>query len=145
MVGFTTEIVHSDRRADIEHGSIHKPVHSNVAYGYEDARDLADTFQGKGSGWSYGRQINPTVDALETKISKMENGLATVAFSTGMAAIGTMLFALLRDGDHFISSQFLFGNTNSLFNSFAVQGVDVSFVDATSVELVERAITKKNR
>ena len=145
MVGFTTEIVHSDRRADIEHGSIHKPVHSNVAYGYEDATDLADTFQGKGSGWSYGRQINPTVDALETKISKMENGLATVAFSTGMAAIGTMLFALLRDGDHFISSQFLFGNTNSLFNSFAVQGVDVSFVDATSVELVERAITKKTR
>ena len=56
-----------------------------------------------------------------------------------------MLFALLRDGDHFISSQFLFGNTNSLFNSFAVQGVDVSFVDATSVELVERAITKKTR
>ena len=111
MVGFTTEIVHSDRRTEIEHGSIHKPVHSNVAYGYEDARDLADTFQGKGSGWSYGRQINPTVDALETKISKMENGLATVAFSTGMAAIGTMLFALLRDGDHFISSQFLFGNT----------------------------------
>ena len=145
MVGFTTEIVHSDRRADIEHGSIHKPVHSNVAYGYEDARDLADTFQGKGSGWSYGRQINPTVDALETKISKMENGLATVAFSTGMVAIGTMLFALLRDGDHFISSQFLFGNTNSLFNSFGVQGVDVSFVDATSVELVERAITKKTR
>ena len=145
MVGFTTEIVHSDRRAEIEHGSIHKPVHSNVAYGYEDARDLADTFQGKGSGWSYGRQINPTVDALETKISKMENGLATVAFSTGMAAIGTMLFALLRDGDHFISSQFLFGNTNSLFNSFGVQGVDVSFVDATSVELVERAITKKTR
>ena len=145
MVGFTTKIVHSDRRTDVEHGSIHKPIHANVAYGYEDARDLADTFQGKGSGWSYGRQINPTVDALETKISKMENGLATVAFSTGMAAIGTTLFALLRDGDHFISSQFLFGNTNSLFNSFGAQGVEVSFVDATSVDLVEKAITEKTR
>lgn len=145
MVGFTTELVHSDRRTNIEHGSIHKPIHANVAYGYDDARDLADTFQGKGSGWSYGRQVNPTVSALESKISKMEHGLATVAFSTGMSAIGTMLFALLRDGDHFISSRFLFGNTNSLFNSFSVQSVDVSFVDATSVEMVESAITEKTR
>ena len=36
--GFTTKIVHSDRQDTIEHGSLHKPVHANVAYGYEDAR-----------------------------------------------------------------------------------------------------------
>ena len=36
MAGFTTTIVHSDRRNPIEHGSLHKPVHSNVAYGYDD-------------------------------------------------------------------------------------------------------------
>ena len=145
MAGFTTTVVHSDRRSPIEHGSIHKPVHATVAYGYDDVQDLADTFQGKGSGWSYGRQVNPTVSALETKITGMENGTATIAFSTGMAAIGTLLFALLRDGDHFVSSSFLFGNTNSLFNSFGVQGIDVSFVDATSVGAVEAAITENTR
>ena len=145
VAGFTTQIVHSDRRSPIEHGSLHKPVHTTVAYGYEDAQDLADTFQGKGSGWSYGRQVNPTVSALEEKITTMENGVATVCFSTGMAAIGTMLFALLRAGDHFVSSSFLFGNTNSLFNSFDVQGIDVSFVDATSVAAVEAAITENTR
>jgi len=145
MRGFTTRIVHSDRQDVIEHGSLHKPVHSNVAYGYEDARDLAAAFQGTKPGYTYGRQVNPTVDALEQKVTRMENGLATVCFGTGMAAIGTTLFALLRAGDHLVSSSFLFGNTNSLFQSFAVQGIDVTFVDATRVEAVAEALTPATR
>ena len=145
MAGFTTTIVHSDRRNPIEHGSLHKPVHSNVAYGYDDARDLAAVFQGRQKGYSYARQINPTVEALEHKITQMESGLASVCFSTGMGAIGTMLFALLRAGDHFVSSAFLFGNTNSLFASFANHGVEVTFVDATSVEAVDAAIRPNTR
>ncbi len=145
MKGFTTRIVHSDRQDTIEHGSLHKPVHATVAYGYEDARDLAAVFQGTQPGYTYGRQVNPTVEALQTKISGMEDGLQTVCFGTGMAAIGTMLFALLRNGDHFVSSAFLFGNTNSLFNSFAAHGVDVSFVDATSVDAVADAINERTR
>ena len=145
MAGFTTTIVHSDRRSPIEHGSLHKPIHANVAYGYDDARDLAAVFQGTRKGYSYGRQVNPTVEALEEKITRMEHGLGTVAFSTGMSAIGTMLFALLRAGDHFVSSSFLFGNTNSLFNSFSAHGVDVTFVDATSVDAVASALTERTR
>ncbi|MEQ8859592.1 MAG: cystathionine gamma-synthase family protein [Pseudomonadales bacterium] len=144
MKGFTTRIVHSDRGEPIEHGSLHKPVHANVAYGYEDARDLAAVFQGR-PGYSYGRQINPTVEALEAKISGMEEGLRTVCFGTGMAAIGTMLFALLRRGDHFVSSAFLFGNTNSLFQTFESHGVDVSFVDATDVAAVTDAVNERTR
>ena len=46
MKGFTTRIVHSDRLQPIEHGSLQKPIHATVAYGYEDARDLAAAFQG---------------------------------------------------------------------------------------------------
>jgi O-acetylhomoserine (thiol)-lyase len=145
MAGFTTTIVHSDRRTTIEHGSLHKPVHSNVAYGYDDARDLAAVFQGRQKGYSYARQINPTVEALEHKITQMERGIASVCFSTGMSAIGTMLFALLRAGDHFVSSAFLFGNTNSLFASFANHGIEVTFVDATSVGEVEAAIRPNTR
>jgi O-acetylhomoserine (thiol)-lyase len=145
MAGFTTTIVHSDRRSPIEHGSLHKPVHANVAYGYEDARDLAAVFQGRQKGYSYGRQVNPTVEALEHKITQMESGLGSVCFATGMGAIGTMLFALLRAGDHFVSSSFLFGNTNSLFASFALHGVAVTFADATSVDAIEAAITTNTR
>lgn len=145
MPGFTTTIVHSDRRGGIEHGSLQKPVHASVAYGYEDVQDLADVFQGRSSAYSYGRQVNPTVTALETKINAMERGVATVCFGTGMAAIGTLLFALMRKGDHFVSSSFLFGNTNSLFQTFGLHGVDVTFVDATSAAAVAQAIRPDTR
>jgi O-acetylhomoserine (thiol)-lyase len=143
--GFTTSILHSDRRGGIEHGSLHKPVHHSVAFGYEDAHDLAAVFQGRSDGYSYGRQVNPTVNALEQKLTKMERGVASIAFATGMGAIGTALFALLRSGDHFISSSFLFGNTNSLFNTFATHGIDVTFVDATDVENVRTAIQENTK
>jgi len=140
FAGFTSSIVHSDRRSPIEHGSLHKPVHSTVAYGYEDVNDLAAVFQGKKAGYSYGRQVNPTVEALETKLNRMERGVASVCFGTGMAAIGTTIFSLLRRGDHLVSSSFLFGNTNSLLNSFAAHGIEVSFVDATDVSQIEAAL-----
>lgn len=145
MKGFTTKVVHNDRQDTIEHGSLHKPIHANVAYGYDDAKELAAVFQGVKNGYSYGRQVNPTITALESKISVMENGLASVCFGTGMAAIGTTMFALLRSGDHIVSSAFLFGNTNSLFNTFGQMGIEVSFVDATSVDAVAAAVTEKTR
>ena len=144
-MGFTSKIVHSDRRDPIEHGSIHKPIHTAVTYAYDDARDLAAVFQGKKSGYTYGRQVNPTVTALQDKITLMEEGIATAAFGTGMAAIGTALFALLRCGDHFISSSFLFGNTNSLFNTLVTQGIEVTFVDATSSDAVAAAIQSNTK
>jgi len=145
FAGFTTAVVHSDRLDPIEHGSLHKPVHATVAYGYEDANELAAVFQGKRSGYSYGRQVNPTVEALEAKLNRMERGIASVCFGTGMAAIGTTIFALLRRGDHLVSSSFLFGNTNSLFNSFVAHGIDVSFVDATDAAAVADAIRPETK
>src|SRR5206468_8815201 len=120
--GFSTAILHGDREAPIEHGALHKPLHLSVAYGYRDARDLAAVFQGKAQGYAYGRQGNPTTAALEAKLTKMEQGVATVAFSTGMAAIGAMMLALLREGDHIVASRFLFGNTVSQFNTLAAFG-----------------------
>ena len=143
--GFTTSILHSDLESPIEHFSVHKPQHIAVAYGYPDARDLAKVFKGEMPGYSYGRQGNPTTTALEAKVSKMEDGIATVCFSTGMAAIASTFMALLRAGDHVVSTSFLFGNTNSLFATFNTMGCEVSFVDATSVDNVARAIQPNTR
>lgn len=137
--GFTTQLLHSDRLAGVTHGSVHKPVHNSVAYGYETGEQLAAVFQGKEKGYSYGRQNNPTTTALENKITAMEQGRDTACFATGMAAITASLLTLLRQGDHIISSQFLFGNTNSLFNTLSHYGIEVSFVDATDVANVEAA------
>ncbi len=143
--GFTTTILHSDLEAPIEHNSVHKPMHAAVAFGYADSRELARVFKGEAAGYAYGRQGNPTTAALESKVSKMEDGIATVCFSTGMAAIASVFTALLRTGDHVVSSSFLFGNTNSLFGTFNTQGYDISFVDPTDVENVARAIKPNTR
>jgi O-acetylhomoserine (thiol)-lyase len=143
--GFTTTILHNDRHKPIEHGSLHKPIHTSVAFGYTDARQLASVFQGKEPGFRYGRQGNPTISALEDKVSKMEDGVATLCFGTGMAAIGALFQALLKAGDAIVSSSFLFGNTNSLWQTVAGQGVDVAFVDATDVAQVEAALTTNTR
>ncbi|MDT8427652.1 MAG: cystathionine gamma-synthase family protein [Pseudomonadales bacterium] len=136
---FNTSNLHSDRRDKPEHGVLHKAIHPSVAFEYADARDLAAVFQGRKSGYNYGRQQNPTVNALQARINTMEQGLTTIAFATGMAGLGSSLFALLRSGDHIISSAYLFGNTNSLLNSFRNFGVEVSFVDATDVNNIAAA------
>ncbi len=143
--GFTTTILHSDLEAPIEHYSVHKPMHMAVAFGYEDSRELAKVFKGEASGYAYGRQGNPTTTALESKVSKMEDGIATACFATGMAAISATFIALLRAGDHVVSSSFLFGNTNSLFGTFNTMGAEISFVDATDVDNVVRTLRPNTR
>jgi O-acetylhomoserine (thiol)-lyase len=75
----------------------------------------------------------------------MEEGVATVSFATGMAAIAATFSALVNAGDHVVSSRYLFGNTNSLFQTLAAHGVDVTFVDATDAAEVERALTPRTR
>lgn len=143
--GFTTTTLHSDRYDHPEHGAVHKAVHNSVAYHYDDARELADVFQGKSAGHVYARQGNPTTQALEQKITHMENAVGSVCFGSGMAAISSMLLALLKTGDHIVSSVFLFGNTNSLFSSFEEQGIAIDYVDATDVDNVAAAITATTR
>ncbi len=143
--GFTTTILHSDRESAIEHGALHKPLHTSVAYGYKDARDLAAVFQGRQTGYAYGRQGNPTSAALEVKINAMEQGVGTVCFATGMAAITAAMLALLKAGDHVVASHFLFGNTNSLFGTLSAHGMPITFVDATDAREVEKAITPATR
>ena len=143
--GFYTSNLHSDRRDNPEHGVLHKAIHPSVAYGYEDARHLAEVFQGKRAGYNYGRQLNPTVTALQNRITQMEDGIASIAFATGMAAIATTMLSLLRTGDHVVSSMFLFGNTNSFFNTLIRLGIQVTFVDATEARFVEKALQKNTR
>ncbi len=142
---FTTQILHADRSASIEHFAVHKPVHTTIAYGYPDADHLARVFKGEESGFVYSRQSNPTTAALETKITTMEDGLATACFSTGMAAIGSTFLALLKAGDHIVSSAYLFGNTNSLMGTIDTLGCQVSLVDATDVTQIEAALQEKTR
>lgn len=143
--GFTTTILHSDRLLNPEFGALHQPIHNAVTWSFEDVHGLVDVFQNKAKGYAYSRQGNPTVTALEHKVTQMEKGLATVAFSTGMAAITATVFALIKAGDHLIVSSYLFGNTRSILQTFMDMGVDISFVDATSLNNVKAAFKPQTK
>ena len=144
--GFTTSIVHGDRTTGSEYGGVHQPIHTSVQYGFERVEDLIGVFQGtKKGGFNYARQGTPTTAALERKITSLEEGLGTICFSTGMAAITATFLTLLRAGDHLVSSRYVFGNTNSLFGTLRMLGVEVTTVDAGDAENVKNAIQPNTR
>lgn len=143
--GITTTLLHADRQSQIEHGAVHKPMHTAVAYRYGDVNDLVAVFQGSQSGYSYSRQGTPTTAALENKITLLERGRGTVSFASGMAAQAALFSTLLRAGDHLVSSQFIFGNTNSLLGTLQDLGIEVTMVDATDVANVEAAVQPNTR
>lgn len=142
--GFTTQILHGDRWFGTEHGAVHKPIHTSSQYSYNDAADLVAVFQGK-PGYSYARQGTPTTAALEDKLTHMEAGRASLTFATGMAALAAVFTTLLKSGDHIVSSQFVFGNTNSLLGTLTRLGIEVSLVDATDVKAVKQAVRPETK
>jgi O-acetylhomoserine (thiol)-lyase len=143
--GFTTTTLHSDRLLKPEFGAIHQPVHNAVTWGYDDVQGLVNVFQNKTKGYAYSRQGNPTTTALEHKVSQMEQGIATVSFSTGMAAISSTILALMKASDHIIASSYLFGNTRSVMQTYIDLGLQISFVDTTDIEQVKNAYTENTK
>lgn len=142
--GLTTELVHAERRQNLENGAVHKAIYTSSQYTYEDANDLVAVFQGR-PGFSYARQGTPTTASLERIINQMEGGDGTCTFATGMAALTSIFYTLLQAGDHIISSQFIFGNTNSLLINLARLGVEVTHVDGRDVAQVKAAIRPNTR
>ena len=140
-----TQLLHSDRLAGIQHAPSHQPIYKSVQFAYDSAQGIADAFQGKSAGYTYARSNNPTLTALETQLTLLEQGIGTVSFATGMGAIATAMLALLKEGDHVIVSQYLFGNTTSLFDTFALHGVAISYVDVTEAVNVAASMRENTR
>ncbi|WP_348752057.1 aminotransferase class I/II-fold pyridoxal phosphate-dependent enzyme, partial [uncultured Aquincola sp.] len=144
--GFTTRTVHAAQDAGAEHGAVHMPIHTSVQYGFQKVEDLIGVFQGRiKGGFNYARQGTPTTAALEALITRMEGGVGSVSFATGMAAITATFLTLLRAGDHVVSSKYVFGNTNSLFGTLADLGINTTKVDTGNVAHVEAALRPETR
>ncbi|MGC9198480.1 MAG: trans-sulfuration enzyme family protein [Acidobacteriaceae bacterium] len=101
---------------------------------------------GVDKGYSYSRVSNPTVDALEQALAALEGTRSAVSFRTGMAAISTLLFSLLRSGDHAILSDVVYGGTMRLFREVLDHlGISGDFVDTSNPATVEAAIRPTTR
>ncbi len=97
-------------------------------------------------GYSYSRSGNPTVRALEKKITELEGGADTACFATGMAAIQAVLLTLLNAGDHAVVSDVAYGGTYRICTKiFSRFGVDFTFADTSKPEDVKKSLRPNTR
>ncbi|MDH5258793.1 MAG: aminotransferase class I/II-fold pyridoxal phosphate-dependent enzyme, partial [Gammaproteobacteria bacterium] len=129
-----------------QEGEHSEPIFTTSSYVYDSAAQAAARFSGEEPGNIYSRFTNPTVRTFEQRLAAMEGGERCVATASGMAAIATTCYGLLKQGDHIISSRAIFGSTVILFNNFVAKfGVDISYVPQTDYEAWEAAITPRTR
>jgi O-succinylhomoserine sulfhydrylase len=131
------------RTPELEHSD---PIFATSSYVFDSAADAAARFSGKAPGNIYSRFTNPTVRVFEDRLAAMENGERCIAVASGMAAIATTAFGLLKAGDHVVCSRSVFGNTVLLFQNYLSKfGVATTFVDMTDYEAWEAAIRPETR
>lgn len=103
-------------------------------------RNMTPPGVGESTGFDYSRQQNPTLEHLEKIMAKLEGGFDAIAFSTGMAAIGTVM-ELFSPGDHFIASDDLYGGSHRLFHQISMKnGITFDFVNTSNISLIESRI-----
>jgi cystathionine beta-lyase/cystathionine gamma-synthase len=100
---------------------------------------------GQSTGYDYSRSGNPTRQALEDGMARLDGGARGFAYSTGMAAIASLLF-LFKSGDHLVVTEDLYGGTYRLFEQCLNQyGLAFTYVDTSDIEAVRQAIRPETR
>lgn len=132
-VKFATKAIHAGQQPDPTTGAIMTPVYLTSTYVQESP--------GVHKGWEYSRTHNPTRKAYENCMAALENGTHGFAFASGCAATTTIL-ALLKNSDHVIAMDDMYGGTFRLFDKvLRPMGLNFSYVDLTQVKNFEAAIT----
>ena len=139
-MGFRTKQVHAGVTPDPSTGAILTPIHQSTTF----VQNSVDEYLGK--GYSYSRGGNPTVRALEEKLTALEGGHDTTAYASGMAATVAVFLGLLETGDHVVIGDVVYGGTYRFADHFLSKfGVDVSFVDAGDPAAIEAALRPETR
>ncbi len=131
------------RSAEGEHS---EPIVTTSSYVFRDAAEAAARFSGDAPGNIYSRFTNPTVRTFEERLAAMEGAERCVATSSGMSAILSTCMALLKTGDHIISSRSIFGTTVGLFDNILSKfGLSTTFVELTDYDAWEAAIGSETK
>lgn len=127
--GFETRSIHAGQPVDAQTSARNLPIYQTTAYVFDSAEHAKQRFALEDMGPIYSRLTNPTVEALENRISSLEGGVHTVAFASGQAATTAAILNLAGAGDHIVTSPRLYGGTETLFQvTLARLGIEVSFV-----------------
>lgn len=123
------------------------PIYQSTTFSYDTPEEMGDLFDLKKEGFFYSRLANPTVAALESKISDLDGGVGALGCSSGMAATTLTALTLCRSGDNIISLSTIYGGTYNLFNiTLPKIGIACRFVEPSSkAEEIEALIDENTR
>jgi O-acetylhomoserine (thiol)-lyase len=117
---------------------IELPIIQSTTFKYDDSDEMAKLFDLEKEGYFYTRLQNPTNDAVAAKIATLEGGVGAVLTSSGQAANFYAIFNICQAGDHFITSNEIYGGTYNLFGvTLKKLGIDCTFIsqEATDEEI----------
>ncbi len=138
--GFSSKLIHAGGIHD-EKGSAVTPIYQTSTFKFRDSDHGARCFSGEEKGYIYTRLGNPTIEDLEVTIAELENGYASLAVASGMAAVNTVYLTVLGAGDHMVSHNALYGPSRAIMEKlYPKYGIESTFVNATKIEEIEKAI-----
>lgn len=140
---FNTALLHGDFRGDKNTGATQTPIYQSSAFEHASAETLEKIFNNMAPGFSYSRISNPTIEAFEKRMTALEGGVASVACSSGMAAITNAFTNILQSGDEIVCSASLYGGSIDLFRDLESFGIKTHYVNNNDVEQF-RAATNEN-
>ena len=122
------------------------PLYQTVAYEFDDAQHGADLFNLEVEGNIYSRIMNPTQAVLEERLAQLERGLATLALSSGSAAVNYSILNLAAAGDNIVSVPQLYGGTYTLFAHMLPQlGIEVRFAEGDGPDDLAKLIDDRTK
>lgn len=143
--GFGTVSIHGGSCKN-PYGTLAVPIFQTSTFVFDSAEQGGKRFALEEPGYIYSRLGNPTTTVLEDKIAQLEHGEAAVATSSGMGAISSVMWTILKAGDHIISDKTLYGCTFAFFNhGLSRFGIEVSFVDTADADAVKKAMKPNTR
>jgi O-acetylhomoserine (thiol)-lyase len=144
--GFDTLALHAGYTSDSATGASAVPIYQTASYVFHDTAHAARLFALEESGNIYTRIQNPTTDVLEKRVAALEQGVAAVAYASGLAAISAALLTLCGPGDDIVASTRLYGGTVTLLDGqFRRLGINTIWVDSDDAEAFEQAFTGRTR
>ncbi len=136
----TLQLHVGQEQADAVTDSRAVPIYQTTSYVFHNSQHAADRFGLRDAGNIYGRLTNSTQGVFEERIAALEGGVAALAVASGAAAITYALQNVARNGDHVIAANNLYGGTyNLLEHTLTTQGVEVSIVDPSVFDALEKA------
>lgn len=145
-IKFETLQIHAGQHPDQETHSRAVPIYQTTSYIFRNAKHAADLFNLSEPGNIYTRIQNPTTEVFENRVAALEGGIGALALSSGHAAQFIALSTIIKQGENFISSPFLYGGTHNQFKvTFANFGIETRFAKDLEPASFETLIDKKTK